>query len=93
MGKYMNDTMVGGSLGDLDALKVKLDAFKAELAQLKTASTKVVASTKWVGKNADDFRQAWAMCQKNIGAIETDLEHAATAVQKNRQAIASATGS
>jgi hypothetical protein len=92
-GLSMNNAMVGGSLSDLDALKAKLDAFTAELRDLKTASTKVVASTKWEGRYANDFRTAWAQCQKNIGNIETDLTNAATAVQKNRQAIAQATGS
>ncbi|MDX6241674.1 MAG: hypothetical protein QOG10_6498 [Kribbellaceae bacterium] len=87
------NAMVGGSLPEMDALKTKLDAFKTELGQLKTASTKVVTSTTWKGKYADDFRAAWEQCQKNITNIETDLNHAATAVQKNRQAIAAATGS
>lgn len=85
--------MVGASLSDMDALKAKLDAFKTELGELKAASTKVVASTTWVGRNANDFRSAWTMCQKNIGSIETDLQNAALAVQKSRQAIAHATGS
>jgi uncharacterized protein YukE len=88
----MND-MVGGSLPEMDALKAKLDAFKTELGQLKSASTKVVASTKWNGRYANDFRNAWTQCQKNITNIETDLNNAAAAVQKNRQAIAQATGS
>jgi hypothetical protein len=44
-------------------------------------------------KYAEDFRTAWQLCQKNIGAIETDLNNAALAVRKNRQAIAAATGS
>ncbi len=87
----MND-MVGGSLPEMDALKAKLEAFKNELGQLKTASTKVVSSTTWKGKYADDFRVAWQQCQKNITNIETDLNNASTAVQKNRQAIAQATG-
>ena len=88
----MND-MVGGSLPEMDALRTKLDAFKNEPGQLKSASTKVVTSTTWKGKYADDFRVAWEQCQKNITNIETDLNQAATAVQKNRQAIAQATGS
>ena len=85
--------MVGGDLADLDALKLKLDAVARELAELKTASTKVVVSTKWTGGYADKFRAAWTQCQKNLTNIETDLTNAAAAVQKNRQAIASATGS
>jgi len=89
----MGNGMVGGDLADLDALKVKLDAFAKELGALKIASSKVVASTKWDGRYANDFRTAWTQCQKSIGAIETDLTNAATAVQKNRQAIAAATGS
>jgi uncharacterized protein YukE len=92
MGITMNN-MVGGSLPEMDALKTKLDAFKNELGQLKSASTKVVTSTEWKGKYADDFRAAWQLCQKNITNIETDLNNAAIAVQKNRQAIAQATGS
>ena len=90
----MNTTnMVGGSLPEMDALKTKLDAFKNELSQLQSASSKVVASTTWKGKYADDFRAAWHLCQKNITNIETDLNNAAVAVQKNRHAIAQATGS
>ena len=88
----MND-MVGGSLPEMDALKKKLSEFQTELGQLKTASTGVVTSTTWKGKYADDFRAAWSQCQKNISNIETDLSNASTAVDKNRQAIAAATGS
>jgi uncharacterized protein YukE len=84
--------MVGGSLPEMDALKKKLSEFQTELGQLKTASTGVVTSTTWKGKYADDFRQAWQECQKNISNIESDLQNASTAVEKNRQAIQTATG-
>lgn len=84
--------MTGGDLPGLDALAAKLKSFAAELAQLKTASSNVVVSTQWTGRHADQFRAAWTQCQKNIGAIETDLANASSAVQKNRQAITVATG-
>ena len=87
----MND-MVGGSLPEMEALKKKLSEFHTELGQLKTASSGVVTSTTWKGKYADDFRIAWEQCKKNISNIETDLSHASTAVEKNRQAIQTATG-
>jgi uncharacterized protein YukE len=84
--------MVGGSLPEMDALKKKLSEFQTELGQLKTASTGVVTSTTWKGKYADDFRAAWENCSKNISNIETDLQNASSAVEKNRQAIQTATG-
>lgn len=87
-----SDGMVGGDLPGLDALAAKLKNFATELAQLKAAAGNVVVSTKWSGKHANEFRAAWTMCQKNIGAIETDLANAASAVQKNRQALTIATG-
>lgn len=84
--------MVGGSLPEMDALKKKLSEFQSELGQLKTASSGVVTSTTWKGKYADDFRASWSSCEKNISNIETDLQNASTAVEKNRQAIQTATG-
>lgn len=84
--------MVGGSLPEMDALKKKLSEFQSELGQLKTASSGVVTSTTWKGKYADDFRNSWSSCEKNISNIETDLQNASTAVEKNRQAIQTATG-
>ncbi|GAA0608797.1 hypothetical protein HPO96_30845 [Kribbella sandramycini] len=88
----MSGDMVGGSLPEMEALKKKLTEFQTQLSQLKTASSGVVTSTTWKGKYADDFRTAWSQCEKNIGNIETDLAHASTAVEKNRQAIQTATG-
>ncbi|WP_432887929.1 hypothetical protein ACQPYH_06320 [Kribbella sp. CA-245084] len=84
--------MTGGDLAGLDALSAKLKSFAEELAQLKGAASKVVVSTQWTGRHSNDFRAAWTQCQKNIGLIETDLANAASAVQKNRQAITIATG-
>ncbi|HET6758754.1 MAG TPA: hypothetical protein VFH20_05695 [Propionibacteriaceae bacterium] len=92
MGGPTDGGMTGGDLPGLDALATKLKNFASELAQLKTAAGGVVVSTKWTGRHANEFRAAWTQCQKNIGAIETDLANAASAVQKNRQAITIATG-
>ncbi|GAA1559709.1 hypothetical protein GCM10009804_15670 [Kribbella hippodromi] len=92
MGAPANGGMTGGDLPGLDALSAKLKSFAEELAQLKAAAGKVVVGTAWTGKHANEFRVAWTQCQKNIGLIETDLANAASAVQKNRQAITIATG-
>ena len=87
----MND-MVGGSLPEMDALKKKLGEFSGQLNSLKSAASGVVASTKWQGKYATDFRTAWTNLEKNIGTVETDLTSASTAVDKNATAIQQATG-
>ncbi|MGH3390073.1 MAG: WXG100 family type VII secretion target [Actinomadura sp.] len=87
--------MVGGNLADMDAMSkafgTQAEAVAAVMRALEAEANKVPAS--WSGPNADRFKAAWNEYKSTFIKVQTTLKEAQQGIAKNKQAIASATGS
>ena len=84
--------MMGGDLGQLDALrKTFLDQVQTVEA-LRGAIDGVLGSTQWTGPAADRFRSEWAgQFVPNLRRLQDALSENAAVVQSRRAAIETAT--
>jgi uncharacterized protein YukE len=84
--------ILGADLDDLDKLSKKLTQAGTTIDNLKTELDNFVKSTQWTGPNADKFHSGYDEFNQNFPKISHALNDASTAIDKQRQAIAQATG-
>jgi uncharacterized protein YukE len=85
-------TFLGADLDDLNDLSKKLDQASTSIESLKSELDGFVKKTQWTGPNADKFHAGFDEFKTNFPKISHALNEASTAVEKQRQAIAQATG-
>ncbi|NUR88363.1 MAG: WXG100 family type VII secretion target [Nonomuraea sp.] len=84
----------GAKLAELEAMgKVfgqQGEAAQAMKAKLDSQAGKI--PDIWSGPNADKFKTAWESYKKTFDDLQRTLSEAQQGIQKNKQAIAAATG-
>jgi uncharacterized protein YukE len=83
---------LGADLDDLNDLAKKLDSASSSIETLKSELDSFVKKTQWTGPNADKFHSGFDEFKTNFPKISHALNEASTAVDKQRTAIAQATG-
>ncbi|MGH3390069.1 MAG: WXG100 family type VII secretion target [Actinomadura sp.] len=73
------------------AFGTQAEAVAAVMRALEAEANKIPAS--WSGPNADRFKAAWNEYKSTFTKVQTTLKEAQQGIAKNKQAIASATGS
>jgi len=83
---------VGGDLAQLDSLSKTFDVKAKDVADLTSTIDSSLSQTVWKGANATKFRDSWGGFKTTLQKLQGELADASTAVRKQREALAAATG-